>query len=174
MPNINLNNTHPRVVAHDPVEVVRVKVVHPELERPQRQTVEVTPAPQSVHHESHHERQVRQERRKPCRHRQAQLYKNVLDRNLLCAVVKLAELRQQQWKERVDLLGSQVRSRRMERVNGEQKGKLDLEQRRDSPDVRVYAEVVFAILNIISSPTTCELTPITTDAITQHSLSDYL
>lgn len=94
-------------MTHDPVQVVRIQVVHPELERPQRETVEITSTPQGVHHEPHHKGQVRQKRRKPCRHRQAQLYQNVFDGNLLCAVVKLAELRQQQGEKGVDLLGSQ-------------------------------------------------------------------
>lgn len=107
----NFKNTHPGVVAHDPVQVVRVKIVHPELERPQSQTIEIASAPQSVHHKPHHEGQVRQERRKPRRHRQAQLHEDILDGNLLCAVVKLAELRQQQGEERIYLLGSQVKSR---------------------------------------------------------------
>lgn len=89
---------HIGIVAHDPVQVVRVQVVHPELKRPQRQPVEITPAPQRVHHESHHQRQVRQKGGKPGRDSEAQLHEDVLDGHLLRTVVELAQLRQQQRK----------------------------------------------------------------------------
>lgn len=54
--------SHRGIVAHDLVQVVRVQIVHPELQRSQGQTVQLPPTPQGVHHEAHHEGQVGQER----------------------------------------------------------------------------------------------------------------
>ena len=93
-------------MAHDPVQVVRVQIVHPELQSPQGQAVKVSAAAQRVHHEPHHQRQVRQEGGQPCRHREAQLDEDVLDRDVLRAVVQLAQLRKEQREEREDLLRS--------------------------------------------------------------------
>lgn len=95
---------HLRVVAHDPIEVVWVEVIHPEFQGAQSQPVEVTSAPQRVHHEPHHQGQVGQERRKPGRHGKAELHENVLYGHILRAVVQLAQLGQEQRKKRVYFL----------------------------------------------------------------------